>query len=68
MFILDNYELTMNLVNQESGSPYNFEILNVMNVVYFGDIQTPAFTASFGMILVKFRTFAIGGIYAGYSR
>ena len=35
--------------------------MNVMNVVYFGDIKTPLLSTSFGIILVNFRTFAIGG-------
>jgi hypothetical protein len=38
-----------------------------MNVVYFGDIQTPLSLTNFGIILVKIRTFAIGGFHAVYS-
>jgi hypothetical protein len=68
MFILYKYELTMNLGDSENRSLYNFEKLNVMNVVNFGDIKTPAWTVSFGIILVKIRTFAIGGFHAVYPR
>jgi hypothetical protein len=38
MFILHNYELTMNLSKREKASPTIFQNCNVMNVVYIGDI------------------------------
>jgi hypothetical protein len=38
LFILHNYELTMNLSKREKASPTIFQNCNVMNVVYIGDI------------------------------
>jgi hypothetical protein len=68
MFILHNYELVMNLVHTNRVGPCRLDNLNVMNVVYFGDIKTPCCTDNFGIMIVKFVPFAIGGFHAVYSR
>lgn len=43
-----------------------FAVELMMIVIYIGDIKRLWYVHNFGMILVKFRTFAIGGFHAAY--
>jgi hypothetical protein len=68
MFIPHNYELTMNLSHWKPGDFTTSKTINVMNVLYFGDIKTASSCGNFGIMVVKFVPFAIGGFHAIYSK